>query len=405
MTEPSFSGRHVFQEAARCAGSLPTPSEEECAHGDRLVAVIREEISACGGSIDFARFMELALYAPELGYYRRSTRKFGEAGDFITAPELSPVFAHCLARQCQQVIAELGGGDIIEVGAGSGVLCVDLLRALEHLDCLPDHYYILEVSAALKHRQRELINRKLPHLATCVEWLAGLSHGPLQGVVLGNEVLDSMPVHRFRVSDDGIRELRVTWRDDRFAWIDVSASQVIDDRVQPLALPRGYNSEIGLHAEAWVRSVGRTLTRGVLLLIDYGFPRTEFYHPQRHEGTLMCHYRHRSHDNPLILVGLQDITAHVDFSAIAQAGREAGLSLFGYTSQAAFLLSSGLDDTLAAHDPDGGRAHLELMHQVDRLTSPAQMGELHKVIALGRSVESRLLGFSMQDRRSRLALA
>ena len=384
------------------SATLPQPSTEECAHSEKLVALIRNEIASDGGAIGFARFMELALYAPALGYYSAGKQKFGDGGDFITAPELSPLFARCVARQCRQILVQLERADILEAGAGSGALAADLLVELEMLGALPDRYFILELSAELRERQARTLKQKAPHLMPRVHWLDTLPDGEFRGVILGNELLDAMPVERFRIYDDGIRQLHVGWENQKLVWKERPANEAICRRIQPLGLPSGYTSEINFHAEAWVGSMARVLKRGVVLLIDYGFPHAEFYHPQRCQGTLMCHYRHRVHDNPLILVGLQDITAHVDFTAVAAAADKAGLSVLGYTSQAAFLLASGLDEIAAASDPENTRRHLELTQQIKKLTLPSEMGELYKVIALGRSVDPPLQGFQIQDRRGRL---
>ncbi|MFQ5936573.1 MAG: class I SAM-dependent methyltransferase [Acidiferrobacterales bacterium] len=387
---------------AQPSAKLPIPSAQEQAHSEALVRVIRDEIEANDGSIDFARYMELALYAPSLGYYRGGAQKFGETGDFVTAPELSPVFARCLARQCQQILVHLGQGDLIDVGAGSGALAVTLLRELETLDALPERYCILELSVDLQERQRHLIAHALPHLRERVHWLQSMPAEPVSGVIIGNELLDAMPVHRFRVGEQGIEQLHIEWSDDRFGWCTRRPEDAVRERVHALALSPPYESEINLQAQAWVHSIAERLHAGVLLLIDYGFPRAEFYHPQRTTGTLMCHYRHRYHDNPLILAGLQDITAHVDFTAIAEAGGDTGLSALGYTSQAAFLLANGLEEFARAADPDALPEYVDLARTINTLTSPAEMGELYKVIALGRGIDIPLQGFSLHDRRGRL---
>jgi SAM-dependent MidA family methyltransferase len=377
--------------------ALPPPTAEEQAHSDKLVRLIADEIAASGGKISFACFMELALYAPGLGYYVAGKYKFGAQGDFVTAPEIGSLFARCLAHQCQTILTNMGGGDILEVGAGSGVLAADLLRALEAADALPEHYFILELSADLCERQSETLLQKAPHLVDRVHWLDALPDS-FRGIVLANELLDATPVERFRVTENGLNQIHVAWEDSHFVWQELP----IDSTIQLPTLPSGYVSEINLHAEAWVRSLGDILKQGVILLIDYGFPRAEFYHPQRSQGTLMCHFRHHAHDDPFILVGLQDITAHVDFTAMAEAGTDAGLSLLGYTSQAAFLLGNNLDRIVAASDPNDVRAHLELTQQVKKLTLPHEMGELFKVMALGRGIKEPLRGFSVQDRRGRL---
>ncbi len=380
---------------------LPLPEPEEIAHGEELARHVRQEMTAAGGAISFARFMELALYAPGLGYYAAGKKKFGAAGDFVTAPEIGSLFARCLARQCQEILTALTSGDILEVGAGSGVLAAQLLQELDTLGSLPKNYFILDLSAELRARQAQTIQRQAPHLLARVHWLDSLPDD-FHGMVLGNELLDAMPVERFCLTPTGVNQLHVAWENERFVWRKNPAPLVMQNRIQAFNLAPDYTSEINFHAEAWIRSVADCLKQGAILLIDYGFPRTEFYHAQRSQGTLMCHYRHRAHDDPLILLGLQDITAHVDFSAIAEAGVDAGLSLLGYASQAAFLIGCGLESLTTPSDPQNVRAHLELTQQIKKLTLPHEMGELYKVIALGRGLTEPLLGFSFQDRRGRL---
>ena len=384
------------------APPLPEPTPEEHALSQLLTDLIRVEIVRADGAIPFARFMELALYAPELGYYSAAKHKFGAAGDFVTAPELGPVFAQCVARQCAQILGELRGGEILEAGAGSGAFAVQLLLELERLGKLPERYLILEISSALRARQQTLFTDKASHLLERVQWLDNLPPAGFRGIVFGNELLDALPVERFRVHADSIASLAVGWEENRFVWRELPASEPVGKRIAPLGLPEGYESEIGFAAEGWVRSVADILEQGVLLLVDYGFPRGEFYHPQRNAGTLMCHYRHRAHADPLILAGLQDITAHVDFSAVAAAGVESGLSLLGYASQALFLIGCGLDEVAAQATSGDARAQLALTNEIKKLTLPHEMGELFKVIALGRGVDTPLAGFRLQNRRDRL---
>ena len=400
--------------------NLPAPDAATQAHSDRLCGLIRDEIEVSGGQITFARYMDLALYAPGLGYYSAGAHKLGQAGDFVTAPELSSLFSRCVARQCQQVLALLGGGDILEVGAGSGVMAADVLAELEMLDCLPGRYFILEVSADLRQRQQQTVATRVPHLASRVRWIdtlfAGIDTLPVagfQGVVLANELLDAMPVHVFGVNAPDRYERYVAWDGARqFVWRDGTLSDArLDERIAMLVNEQaheggefapGYISEINLAAEDWLRSIAALLKRGMVLLVDYGFPRHEYYHAQRSGGTLMCHYRHRAHPDPLILPGLQDITAHVDFTALAEVASEVGLSVAGFTTQAYFLLSSGLGEMAAASDQTDVRQHLRVTQQVKKLTLPSEMGELFKVMALTRDVDVPLLGFMFQDQRRRL---
>lgn len=384
------------------APSLPEPTPEERALSQRLTELIRSEIDRAGGAIPFARFMELALYAPSLGYYSAAKHKFGAAGDFVTAPELGPVFAQCLAHQCAQILDALPDGDILEAGAGSGALAVQLLLELERLGQLPAHFFILEISSALRARQKTLFAEKVPHLLERIQWLDKLPSAGFRGIVLGNELLDAMPAERFRVGADGITQLQVGLENNHFVWRESPANDALRDRATALGLPDAYVSEINFAAEGWVRSVSDVLEQGVLLLVDYGFPGHEFYHPQRAAGTLMCHYRHRVHDDPLMFVGLQDITTHVDFTAIARAGTDSGLSLLGYASQALFLLGCGLDNMATRIYPSDARTQLQFSNEVKKLTLPHEMGELFKVIAFGRDIDIPLTGFRLQNRRDRL---
>lgn len=383
------------------ATGLPEPSPEQQQRSRELVDRIRIEIKTAGDSISFARYMELALYAPVLGYYASGAQKFGAGGDFVTAPELGSIFARCLARQCAPVLA-LTNGDVLEAGAGSGALAAELLLEMERVGQLPAHYFILELSTALRALQADTLRARAPHLLAHVAWLDTLPAGGFRGLILGNELLDALPVERFRLRAGHAVQIGVGLEHDRLAWKETAPDAKMQERLAPLALPEGYESEIGLAAEGWVRSAADALEHGVLLLIDYGFPRAEFYHPQRDRGTLMCHYRHRTHADPLILTGLQDITAHIDFTAIAAAGTAAGLELLGYTSQAMFLLGCGLDEVVAPLSGDDPRAHLTVTNEIKKLTLPQEMGELFKVIALGRGFHAPLRGFSIQDRRNRL---
>ncbi len=384
--------------------ALPIPDPDALAHSQRLTQHIAGEIAAAGGWIDFSRFMALALYAPGLGYYSGGARKFGAAGDFVTAPEMTPVFARTLAAQAVQVMAA-SAAHVIEAGAGSGRLAADLLAELEQRSALPETYAILELSGELRERQRETIAATVPHLVDRVRWLDCLPER-FDGLVLANELLDALPVHLVRWNDEAIAERGVAWDGDEFFWQERPADGAVLARAQTLAgevVPGGgYLSEIGLAASAWTASWADILGRGALLLIDYGFPRREFYHPQRSEGTLMCHYRHHAHPDPFYLPGLQDITAHVDFTAIAEAGTEAGLDFLGYTTQAMFLFNSGLTEVLARTPADDARRYLPQANAAQKLISPAEMGELFKVIALGRGIDEALVGFVSGDRSATL---
>ena len=379
---------------------LRAPDADAAAHGKHLAALIAGEIAAAGGWISFARYMELALHAPGLGYYSSGARKFGASGDFVTAPELGAVFARTLARQAAQVLrCEIP--DIIELGAGSGQLACDLLTALTALDCLPQRYRILETSADLRERQRALLHRELPQYASRVSWLDALPAG-CEALVIANEVLDAMPVHIVKTRADGIDELGVSARDGAFGWSARPATGALLGAASELKLAPGYTTEIALAARAFIRTLGAHLARGVAILIDYGYPAREYYHPQRYDGTLMCHYRQHAHADPFCLVGLQDITAHVDFSALAVAAVESGFDLLGYTNQAQFLINCGITEVLGATPADHAASYLPLAAQAQTLMSPAEMGELFKIIELGRNFAAPLPGFASGDKRHTL---
>ena len=361
----------------------------------RMVAEIAER-----GPISFARYMELALYAPGLGYYSSGQQKFGEQGDFVTAPELSPLFSQCVARQCEQVLRDLGRGVILELGAGSGVMAVDLLLALEKMDCLPKNYFILELSAELQSRQRECFELRAPHLLSYVQWLKRLPQESLSGVILANEVMDAMPVHKF-LYRDGLQEHYVNYCDEKFFWHLGGPSPELAKQVRALSVdfPENFESEINMALPSWIASLSDVLQRGLVLLIDYGFPRHEYYHLDRHMGTIMCHYQHRVHSDPLILTGLQDITAHVDFTAVAEAAVENNLEVSGFVHQAAFLLNCGIADLLNDID-DVDR--MSINNQVKYLTLPSEMGELFKVIGLTKDYDQELMGFQAMNQVERL---
>lgn len=394
---------------------LPPPSPEALAHSEDVVRHIRDEIRQAGGWIPFTRYMELALYAPGLGYYAGGAAKFGGAGDFITAPELTPLFGQTLARVAAEVLAQLSCapgsvetpepppegaksflgrpgerlacGDILELGAGSGRLAVDVLLELEHLGHLPDHYLILEVSPDLRERQRTLLAEQAPHLLARVAWLDALPDS-LRGVVLANEVLDALPVHLVHWTAEGALERGVAWSEDGFAWADRPIeSPALMGAVAQLPVTAPYISEINLAAPALIASLGACLEQGLMLFPDYGFNRAEYYHPQRHQGTLKVHYRHHSLDDPFFLPGLADITAHVDFTAVAHGAEAAGLDLLGYATQGRFLLDAGLLERMSSMTP-GTPAYMRAAQAVQKLVQPHEMGELFKVMALGRGIQA-----------------
>lgn len=356
------------------------------------------------GAIPFVEFMHQALYAPNLGYYSSGSQKFGRNGDFITAPELTPLFGQALANQCQQVLARLVSPILFEFGAGSGQLCVDILTRLERLNSLPCEYHILEVSGHLQDRQRQLISSKLPHLVDKVKWLSQWPTQAFSGVVIANEVFDAMPAHRFLQTEAGLLE----------SYITLTPADELQEVFKPCtntrlaahvhtALPRDiypYQSEANLFMDDWFRQSYAMLDAGMVLIIDYGFPRHEYYHPDRATGTLMCHYRHLAHTNPLAHLGEQDITAHVDFTHVAEAADAAGFHVAGYTNQASFLLANGLLSLIEGVVDE--RAKINSQQAVKQLLHPSEMGELFKVIALTKKIELALNGFQMQDKRASL---
>jgi SAM-dependent MidA family methyltransferase len=375
---------------------LPAPSPEAAALSEKLVRLIAGEIRRGGGWVAFARYMELALYAPGLGYYMAGARKLGRDGDFVTAPEISSLYGRTLARQIAQ-LAALGFNEILEIGAGSGALAADLLTELEQLGCPPQRYLILELSPDLRDRSRDTLARRAPRLLDRVAWLNQLPPS-FSGIVIGNEVLDAMPVHVFERQGSRIVELGAALAHGGFKW-SARPSGRAPVEPDPACFPvDGYRTEIQLVARGFVSSVGAALAHGVALFIDYGFPRHEYYHPQRALGTLMCHYRHRAHDDPFFLPGLQDITTHLDFSALAQVGRERGLDLIGYATQAQFLVNCGITDVLSETPATDAAAYAPLAAQANTLLSPSEMGELFKVIAFGKGVAVPLRGFTQGDR-------
>ncbi|MGC2164814.1 MAG: SAM-dependent methyltransferase [Gallionella sp.] len=376
--------------------SLPQPSPEALAHSERLGQFIRQQIAVHHGWISFAEYMQFALYQPGLGYYSAGSHKLGEAGDFITAPELSPLFGRTLARQAAEIMSQ-SSPHILELGAGSGKLATDMLAELERIGKLPDSYSILEVSPDLRARQQAVISGRLPHLLDRVHWLDRLPE-KFSGAIIANEVLDALPAHLLRWRDSAIGERGVALGDDGFVWQEREISDAaLLNAAQNVTAADDYVSEISLAARGLIGSLAHMLQQGAMLFVDYGFGAREYYHPQRSNGTLMCHYRHYAHDDPFFLPGLQDITAHVNFTDIAECGIDAGLELMGYTSQAFFLINCGITELMNEVSPDNLRDYLPLSAQLQKLTSPAEMGELFKVIALGKNLAEPLCGFVRGD--------
>ena len=378
---------------------LPEPSADARRHSDRLSETIRQQIEAAGSWIGFARFMELALYTPGLGYYVAGAAKLGSDGDFVTAPEVSPLFGRTLARQIAQLL-EGSAGQVLELGAGSGTMAADVLGELQTIDRLPQRYLILETSPQLVERQRRTLQQRQPALKDRIEWISALPEN-FDGAVIANEVLDALPAHLVAWRRGGLYERGVSWKDG-FVWSERPLPPgALRSAAEAIGAEADYVSEISLVAPALVRSLSAALRKGALLLIDYGFGRREYYHPQRAQGTLMCHYRHRAHGDPFFLPGLQDVTAHVDFTAVAEAGIDAGLKLLGYTTQAQFLVNSGITELLEQQSADATTSRFALAAGVQKLLSPAEMGELFKFIALGRGIDEPLVGFTSGD-KSRL---
>ncbi len=381
---------------------LPPPDPDGLAHSNRVRDHIRDLIAEAGGAIPFSEYMQQALYAPGLGYYRAGNAKFGAAGDFVTAPEVSPLFSHVLAGQIAETLTACNGDTVLELGAGSGRLALELLRRLAHLERLPERYLILEVSGELAARQRELLAPE-PQLAARVEWIQQLPEEPINGIILGNEVADALAVECFAYTGSGPVRRGVEIRNDGFAWRDLPATDSINSTVTVLAERYAwrtpYFSEYCPSLEGWIKALAASLGRGMVLLFDYGLPEREYYHPDRAMGTLLCHYRHRAHDDPFLWPGLTDITAWVDFTSLASAGRAAGLEVAGYTTQAHFLLGGGIGDALEnARDE---HEQLRLAGEIKRLTLPSEMGEAFKAIALTRGCKEPS-GFGFRNMAARL---
>jgi SAM-dependent MidA family methyltransferase len=393
--------------ASRARSILPALSPAEQRHAAAVASFIRGQLADAGGWLSFERFMELALYAPGLGYYSAGSFKIGRGGDFTTAPETSALFGRCLARQCAEVLRATGG-EILELGAGSGSLAATLLSELAAQAMLPERYAILEVSADLAARQRARLARLPAALRERLVWLERLPATPLRGVMLANEVADALPCRRVVWEEQGLREIGVAagegavgFREQR-ALPDAALAHACEEirAALPQALPVGYTSEVCLRTAPWIASLGECLQRGVLLLCDYGLPRRHYYHPQRTRGTLRCHFKQRAHDDPFINVGVQDISAWVDFTRVAEGASAVGLAVSGFATQAAFLLALGIEALVAAAADDVERARLA--GEARRLIMPEEMGESFKAMALSRDLDAPLAGFALQDLRQLL---
>ena len=391
--------------------SLPEPAPEARLHSEKLIHRIHEEINAQHGSITFRRYMEMALYEPGLGYYVAGSHKIGESGDFITAPEISSLFSACIAHQYRDIKAQIEakkskkwGGCILELGAGSGIMATDILRTLEQQNKLPDTYFILDLSPDLKHRQRETLQKHVPHLLNRVQWLSALPQN-FDGMIIGNEVLDAMPVDVFTQHKQTVYEHHIIWENGQLREQLQAAGPALKDTVLSLNIPdeaTPYTSEINPNLNGWFDAIANSLQTGALLLIDYGYPRSEYYLHERNKGTLICHYQHRVHEAPLLYPGLQDITASVDFSAVTECAQHAGFSLGGFTSQAAFLANNAIEHYFMQALADNPDKQYKLAQEVRTLSLPSEMGERFKVIGFTKNMDMDLSGFHQMDQRYRL---
>jgi len=385
---------------------FPPLSPGMAQHSQRVARRVEQAIEAGGGWLAFDEYLQIVQYGAGLGYYSAGSEKFGSAGDFITAPELSSLFGRCVARQCAQIL-EHAGGDILELGAGTGALAASVLKALQEIERLPRHYFILEVSADLRARQQQRLAGLPPELSQRVSWLNEMPASPIDGVMVANEVTDALPFKRFAVHSGSLFERGISLSESRQPLLAdrpagpsfraeierVVADADIDDEYE-------YESELCPMMEPWIASLSHGLQRGALLLIDYGCSRRDYYHPQRTRGTLRCHFRHRAHDDALLYPGLQDISAWVDFTRVAEGASAANLEVAGYCTQTAFLLANGVEQDLAhVTEP---LEHAKLAAQARVLLLPGEMGENFKVMALTRDFEAPLRGFSLQDLRGSL---
>jgi len=382
--------------------TLPAPSAEAQKHSQQLISLIQKTIKEQKGWISFAEFMHLALYRQTFGYYSAGSQKFGDSktggGDFVTAPQISPLFAQTLSNQIAQIL-NITRGNILELGAGTGKLAADILLTLAESGSVPTKYLILEVSDHLRQVQQETLLSKLPKdLVQRVEWLTELPVN-FNGVVIGNEVLDAIPVHIVHAKDEGLYERGIAIDGDEFAWQDKALSEPrLLELVSKLNLHEGYMTEVCPAASGLIASLANVLEQGIILMIDYGFSAREYYHPQRNQGTLMCHYQHYAHIDPLIYIGLQDITAHVNFSQIAMLCDPHGIRLAGYASQAQFLMNCGILELMSQVSPHDMARYAPLAAAAQKLLSPAEMGDLFKVIALSKNIDEPLLGFMQGDK-------
>ena len=388
--------------------SLPEPSSDALAHSQKLVGKIRNEIDANSGSISFRRYMEMALYEPALGYYVSGLHKIGSQGDFVTAPEISPLFSLCLAEQCKEILSTLKDDtpevDILELGAGSGAMAATILKELERQNSLPESYYILDLSPDLKQRQKETIDKHVPHLLERVKWISKLPENFI-GVILGNEVLDAMPVDIFTQQNEVIYEHHVIWKENKLVEELQPANERLNKKVLSLDISHKatpYTSEVNPNLNAWFDALSKSMDKGVVILADYGYTEAEYYLEERNKGTLICHYQHLVNEAPLSYSGLQDITSNVDFTAVAKSADKAGFDVSGYITQANFLTNAELESFFMNSFQETPSEQFQLSQQVRKLSLPSEMGERFKFIGLSKAYKKSLKGFSQMDLRHKL---
>lgn len=382
---------------------LPTPNKDAIKRSLALTQYLKQEIDQYG-ALSFNQFMQAALYHPQWGYYNAPTFTLGKQGDFTTAAEMSPLYAQCFSTLCCQLFETPDFRNILEIGAGSGRFAYDLLSALEKKGCIPTHYYIYEISSSLRKKQQDFLRKTCPLFYKRILWLEKLPQN-FSGFIIANEVLDALPVQCFYIENEEIKERKVTYENDQFTWEKTSPTtslftQEVMKIRQHCKLPQGYASEINLHLRAFIHPLAACLSQGVILFADYGYGQKEYYHLERHLGTMTCFYQHRRHNNPLILPGLQDITAHVDFTRVVDCAIQMDCALLGYTTQAGFLLDCGLMDYVTETEKHLNAHEQFTLHQiVKQLTLPTEMGECIKMMALSKKIEGPLVGFGLQDRR------
>ena len=384
--------------------SLPKPDLLSAEHSKKVAHHIRSKIRKAGGQISFAEFMHEALYSRGLGYYSAGLTKFGRDGDFITAPEISSIFGAVIANQCIEVLNQIKNGGILEFGAGSGKLAVDILFALDEKKSLPRTYNIFEVSPDLIERQKNKLKNDLPHMLDRVNWLSEIPSN-FEGVIIANEVLDALPVERFIKRKSGVSQLFVSVKGNEFVWVEEKASDnlvrevsFIEDEIGK-SFSLGYQSEINFAARKWISYLETFMKHGVVFLFDYGVSRREYYAADRYDGWIRCHYRHYAHNNPLILPGIQDLTSWIDFSAIAHSAYEAGLNIMGYQNQSQFLLGGGLENEILKITDYPIDKKIKLLNEIKILTLPSEIGGNFKFMALGKGNINSLTAFDYSDRR------